>query len=664
MKNIKVRVKIVAPVIIAIILCAVAILVTVSLEFSNYVNEESALNLETDMRVLEKDFQTRFNTSQSAALLVAADNEIADYLIRDDHDGAVAVAQSAITQASVDFITIMKPDATILARGHSPDKFGDNLGELPSVISARQGKVTVGVETGNSMPLTIRAGAPIYDFDGNLVGLVNAGFDLSKPELVDSEKDLLDSEITIFIGDTRLNTTVIGADGNRAVGTQAAANISKQVLGGTPYVGKANVAGNDAIVHYSPLKGSDGNIIGMLFAGQYTASASKAITSFILLGVVVAVIIGLLVTILVVKTSKSITDPIAMMMSYLRQISQTGSLEFTQAEWTATRKEMVYKDEISQSLKAFVEMLEHFIYYGEYLKKAAELDLSENIRELSIRDTFGHGISEVVNGISVAMRDVKTSATQMREGITELSGASGSLAEDAQKQALSIDELTNSVNEIRIIAEENSDLAATTLQNVNQSDVLMQGCMEAMSKTVSAMHDINAGSESIRAVIKTIDDIAFQTNILALNAAVEAARAGQHGKGFAVVAEEVRSLASKSAEAARQTAELIEDNATKTAGGINIVQSVNEKLQEVVKISGQNAQDISKINEASIRQKTSVSQVSGEINEMQRLVQSNSATAQQVAAQGAVMRGNADGLQEIVARFIISEDDGPALLNA
>ena len=655
MKNLKVRVRIIAPVVVAIILCAASILTAVTVKFDGYVMGDTTDTVNVNMRVLKKNLFDRYKNAESAALLTAEDPEIIAAFTKSDHDLAVTIAQKVIKETGVDFITVLFPNADILARGHNPDKFGDNLGDLPSVVAARSGNVTVGIETGNTMPLTIRGGSPVYNEAGTLVGIINAGYDLSKTDFVDDEKELLGSEITIFFGDTRIATTLADEGGNRLVGTQASGPIAEQVLSGSDYVGRAVVNGEDAIAHYSPLKSSDGKIVGMLFVGEYIASANKATMSFLTLGIIVTLIIGVIVTLLVSQTSKTITDPIAMMMSYLRQISSTGSLEFTQSEWTATRKEAVYKDEISQSLAAFIDMLEHFIYYGEYLKKAAALDFSDEVKELSVRDTFGHGISEVVQGISSAMSDVQRATTQMQQGVAELAGASANLADDAQSQAASIDGLNNSVNDIRSLADENSELAALALREVGQTERLMQDCMKEMNKTVVAMNEINSGSEDIRAVIKTIDDIAFQTNILALNAAVEAARAGQHGKGFAVVAEEVRNLAIKSADAASQTAELIEDNAKKAADGIDIVQTVNEKLQKVVKISAKNAKDINKINEASQRQKESVSKVSGEIEEMQRLIQSNSATAEEVAAQGQAMRDNANDLHDVVVRFKISD---------
>ena len=469
MKNLKIRVRIVAPVIIALILCAAAILIVVGIKFESYVSADMTETLVVNMRVLERDLLERETNAKAAALLASEDPEIAGVLVKGDHDAAVAIAQKVMSEVGVDFITIMLPNADILARGHNAEKFGDNLGDLPSVVAARNGNVTAGIETGNTMPLTVRGGAPVYGKNGVLVGLINAGYDLSKTDFIDSEKALLDSEVTIFAGDTRIATTVIGADGQRAVGTQAAEHVSKQVLGGVPYIGKAVVSGQDSFVNYSPLVATNGQVIGMLFVGEYSQDASDTVFQFILLGVCVALVLSVIVTVFVLWSSKSITDPIAMMMSYLRQISSTGSLEFTQAEWAATRSEAVYKDEISQSLKAFVDMLEHFIYYGDYLKKAATLDFSEEIKELSVRDTFGHGISEVVHGISSALNDVRSATNQMQQCVTELAGASGNLANDAQCQAQSIDGLNESVNDIRALAEENSELAAKALHEVVQT---------------------------------------------------------------------------------------------------------------------------------------------------------------------------------------------------
>ena len=251
---------------------------------------------------------------------------------------------------------------------------------------------------------------------------------------------------------------------------------------------------------------------------------------------------------------------------------------------------------------------------------------------------------------------VDTAAEQVAAGTKQVSEGSQAISQGATEQASSIEELTASITQIAEQTKQNAKRAneanALTLSAKGDAD---QG-NERMQAMQSAMTEINQASEDISKIIKVIDDIAFQTNILALNAAVEAARAGAHGKGFAVVAEEVRNLAARSANAAKETTALIEGSVKKTEAGTQIADETAQALANIVAGVETAAQLVGEIAAASEEQAGAITQVNGGIDQVNQVVQTNSATSEETAASAEELSSQAELLKDMVGRFTLKRE--------
>jgi methyl-accepting chemotaxis protein len=240
---------------------------------------------------------------------------------------------------------------------------------------------------------------------------------------------------------------------------------------------------------------------------------------------------------------------------------------------------------------------------------------------------------------------------QVSAGSKQLSDGAQSLAQGSAEQAATIEELSAAISDITDktkrntnIAREAAELSGTIRGNAEKGSA-------QMAEMIEAVREINDASGQISRVIKVIDDIAFQTNILALNAAVEAARAGQHGKGFAVVAEEVRNLAAKSADAAKDTGGLIENSIGKANFGLQIAVETGDSLKEIVEGINRSAEIVTQIAGASDEQAAAIGQINNGIDQVARVVQQNSATAEQSAAASEEMSGQSEILEQLIEQF-------------
>lgn len=424
--------------------------------------------------------------------------------------------------------------------------------------------------------------------------------DLNDSEYVDSVKAKTGAELTLFCGDTRYNTTMMNSSGERNIGTQMDGGIWQQVQGNNTYIGKT-VIGGIAVLLFRVMKklvrkpvAEVVNICGQLRSGELNAPDSAFRFSGDEMG----------------DIAENLTEAKHTLSSYVddisRVLSQMGTGDFS----------------------AQPSM--------EYVGSFEEINCSFR----SIKET----LSNVILSMNSSASNVTAGSQQMADG-------SQILAEGTTNQATAVDKLSSTISGI-------SDHISKTAENSGRASGLSDNCAqqmmhqsEDMERLLEAMDKIQKQSESISQVITSIEDIAFQTNILALNAAIEAARAGEAGKGFAVVADEVRNLASKSAEFANSTRNLIASTIEAVDNGSDIAKQTAETLRQVTELSQESAKLVADISVAAEEQANAVRQVTAGIDQISRVIATNSATAEETAASCEELSAQARLLNEQVEKL-------------
>lgn len=426
------------------------------------------------------------------------------------------------------------------------------------------------------------------------------------------------------------------------------AALEKRMSGGESGFGEYQYNGAKKFLSFSPIDGKDGWSLGVNApASDFTYSAVRGI--IITFALMIVFLAGAAVVAYIL--AKRIGDPVRSCAARLRLLAE-GDLDTPVMEVHTKDETKVLSDAAMNLVGRFNTMIKDMDYM------LAEMAGGNMGVDSQCEEAYTGGYKGLLESarklnqqLSAAFSQINRSAEQVSAGAQQVSAGAQALSQGATEQAGTIEELASAVNDISEKIQTTAANASDAHNQTSQTGKEVEQCNLQMLEMVEAVKEIGANSVQIGKIIKTIEDIAFQTNVLALNAAVEAARAGAAGKGFAVVADEVRNLAGKSAEASKSTSELIEQAARSVEKGVRIADETAMSLLNVMAAAEDTEKAVDMITNASGEQSAVISQVTVGMDQISNVVQTNSATAQESAAASEELSGQAEILKNLVGQF-------------
>jgi len=518
--------------------------------------------------------------------------------------------------------------------------------------------------------------------------------------IVDEVRGLVGGTATIFQrmndrGDMlRVCTNVVKGDGSRAIGTYIPAvepdgkpnAVIQAVLAGRTFEGRAYVVDRWYVTAYEPIKGLSGDVVGVSFFGVPMESATALRKS------IMDITVGKTGYVYVLDSQGNyvISKDGARDGENIWEAKDDNGAPFIQeiiAKAKATSEGAVaeqwypWKNQGEAQARMKVARIAYFapwdwvIGAGSY--EAEFLAAEQTVARLGRANIIAIAITAAVTMLLATLlwylvatgvtrrlgqisEDLGRASAQVSSASQEVASSSQLMADGASEQAASLEEIAASLQEMSSVTQQTASNASSTDQETSVAAAAARKGVQAMDRLSKVIGEIKTSSDETARILKTIDEIAFQTNLLALNAAVEAARAGEAGKGFAVVAEEVRNLAQRSAEAARNTAQLIESSQQSADGGVKATEQVAEILGEITSSVDKVTRLVGEVASASREQAEGIGEINTAMNRLDQVTQTNAASAEESAAASKDLEGQARMVQSSVELLRLVTDGARA----